>query len=64
MRAPEGFYAEDFNKYITEEMTKFIYGQRDIAEYDTFLEELESMFGFSDYMKTAEEQLREYGLVE
>ncbi len=64
VRAPEGFYAEDFNKYITEEMTKFIYGQRDIAEYDTFLEELESMFGFSDYMKTAEEQLREYGLVE
>ena len=64
VRAPEGFYAEDFNKYITEEMTKFIYGQRDIAEYDRFLEELESMFGFSDYMKAAEEQLREYGLVE
>lgn len=60
---PEGFYMEDFNKYISEEMTKFIYGQRPIDDYDKFLEELESMFGFSDYMKNAEEQLKKYNFI-
>ncbi|MGI5948315.1 MAG: hypothetical protein ACOX8K_13125 [Lachnospiraceae bacterium] len=58
---PEGFYMEDFNKYINEEMTKFIYGQRDIEEYDQFLKELDNMFGFSDFMKVAEEQLGAQG---
>lgn len=62
--APEGFYTEDFNKYISEEMTKFIYGQREIGEYDTFLEELESMFQFSDYMESAREQLAKYGFLD
>lgn len=61
--APEGFYVEDFNKYVTEEMTKFIYGQRPIKEYDKFLDELESTFGFSKYMKVAKEQLKEQGFV-
>lgn len=62
--APEGFYTEDFNKYVSEEMTKFIYGQREIQEYDVFLEELESMFHFSDYLESAQEQLTRFGFID
>ena len=62
--APEGFHAEDMNKYITENMIAFIFGTRPISEYSQFLEELNTSFGFEDYMKSAEEQLREQGYIE
>lgn len=61
--APEGFHTEDMNKYITENMIAFIFGTRPISEYGQFLEELNTSFGFEEYMKSAEEQLREQGYI-
>ena len=45
-------------------MIAFIFGTRPISEYSQFLEELNTSFGFEDYMKSAEEQLREQGYIE
>lgn len=61
--APEGFHKEDMDKYIEENILSFIYGTRDISEYDQFIEELNNSFGFNEFMESAEEQLKERGLV-
>lgn len=61
---PSDFHLEDMNKYIDENMTAFIFGMRPISEYDQFIEELNTSFGFDEYMKTAEEQLRAQGYME
>ena len=58
---PPDFHLEDMNKYIDENMTAFIFGTRPISEYDQFIEELNTSFGFDEYMKMAEEQLRAQG---
>lgn len=60
---PQDFHLEDMNKYIDENMTAFIFGTRPISEYDQFIEELNASFGFDEYMKAAEEQLRAQGYV-
>jgi len=64
VEAPEGFYLEDFNKYVNEELTKFIYGKRPISEYKDFLSELDKTFGYQEYMKSAAEQLKEKGFID
>ncbi len=61
---PEGLHWADLSKYIEENMIAFIFGTRPISEYSQFLEELNTSFGFEDYMKSAEEQLREQGYIE
>lgn len=58
---PPDFHLEDMNKYIDENMTAFIFGTRPISEYDQFIKELNTSFGFDEYMKMAEEQLRAQG---
>ena len=61
---PEDFHMEDMNKYIEENIIGFIFGTRPISEYDQFIEELNTSFGFGEYMKIAEEQLKEQGYME
>ncbi|MBR5231594.1 MAG: extracellular solute-binding protein [Clostridia bacterium] len=60
---PEGMFLNDMNAYITNQLAAFVYGDREIsqAEYDKFLGELDSLYGFNDYVKTATEQLNAYG---
>lgn len=58
---PEGFYKADMDKYIEENMIKFIYGQRPISEYGQFIEELNNQFRFDEYLEIAAQQLEEKG---
>lgn len=59
IQIPEGFRAVDANRYILEEMFKFIYGRRPLAEYDDFLKTLETKYNYGLYMEVARKQLEE-----
>lgn len=54
---PEGYYLTDLESYITTQLTAFIYGERDIAQYDKFVQELYDVYDFQAYMDAATEQL-------
>lgn len=60
---PEDFYLTDFENYVSSQLIAFIYGQRPIDEYDDFIGELNSIYGFDKYMEAADEQLRAAGYV-
>lgn len=60
---PEGFYLDDFEKYVKTQLIAFIYGDRPISEYDKFLGELDSVYGFDKYMAVAAEQMKGYGYI-
>ena len=63
VQEPEDFYLTDCNNYISSQLIAFIYGQRPISEYETFLKELDSTYGFDKYMKACETQLKAAGYV-
>lgn len=60
---PEEINLADMNTYIVEEMWKFLYGNRDIEEYDEFLKELEEVYNYSAYFESAQEQLKEFQIL-
>jgi putative aldouronate transport system substrate-binding protein len=57
---PDGYNATDADRYIEEEIIKFIYGNRPLEEYDAFLETLESTFNYKVYLDAATEQISEF----
>lgn len=61
---PENFHSEDFNKYIEDNMLKFIFGQRKISEYAQFIKELDSNFQFKDYLKGGAKQIEQKGYLD
>ncbi len=60
VRLPEGYVASDAERYIEEEIIKFVYGNRPLEEYDEFLQTLESTFNYDVYVASAKEQINEY----
>ncbi|MGG1550232.1 extracellular solute-binding protein [Paenibacillus ferrarius] len=60
---PNGYNAADANRYIEEEMSKFIYGKRPLSEYDSFLKTLESSMNYKTYLDAAEKRIKELGYV-
>ncbi|MCL2833105.1 MAG: extracellular solute-binding protein [Treponema sp.] len=60
---PDGYNKADMDRYISDELVKFIYGRRPIAEYPQFLNELETMFKDSVYMQTYVEQAKSFGFI-
>ncbi|WP_309118249.1 extracellular solute-binding protein [Paenibacillus sp.] len=58
---PEGFVAADANRYIEEELAKFAYGKRDLAEYDDFLKTLETTMNYKALLDSAVQQLNALG---
>lgn len=58
---PEGYNPADANRYLEEEFTKFIYGQRPISEYDDFLKTMETTMNYKLYVDSAIEQLKKLG---
>ncbi|GHT60338.1 lipoprotein LipO [Spirochaetia bacterium] len=63
MLTPEGYNKADLDRYIDDEIIKFIYGRRPIADYPRFLTELENQFKISVYMKAYEEQAKSFGFI-
>lgn len=61
---PDSFYLEDLTTYVNAQLTAFIKGDRSIDEYDTFIDELYSVYDLQTYMDIAAEQLIEMGLAE
>ncbi|MFH5184524.1 extracellular solute-binding protein [Paenibacillus sp. TAB 01] len=60
---PNGYNAADANRFIEEELAKFIFGKRPIAEYDSFLKTLESSMNYKAYMDSAQKQLKDLGYI-
>ncbi|HZG87758.1 extracellular solute-binding protein [Paenibacillus sp.] len=58
---PEGFNGADAYRFIEEELAKFIYGKRDLAEYDDFLKTLETTMNYQTYMDSSVAQLNALG---
>ncbi|GGF59243.1 putative ABC transporter peptide-binding protein YtcQ [Paenibacillus albidus] len=61
VQSPAGYNAADANRFIEEEMIKFIYGKNNIENYDKFLSTLESTFKYDTYVDAAVEQLNKLG---
>ena len=62
----EDMYLADMESYIRQQQLAFIYGERELtqAEYDKFVQELNDLYQFDEYMELAQEQLAAQGLVE
>lgn len=58
---PTGYNAADANRYIEEELFKFVYGKRSLNEYDQFLKTLETTFNYKTYVESAVKQLKSLG---
>ncbi|AFH59986.1 extracellular solute-binding protein [Paenibacillus caseinilyticus] len=58
---PAGYNAADADRYIEEELAKFIYGKRPLEEYDAFLKTLEGSMNYKAYLAEAEKRLKELG---
>jgi putative aldouronate transport system substrate-binding protein len=60
---PEGVSINDKNRYETEEITKFIYGQRSFDEFPSFVDKLMNDFEVTTYLEEAKTVLGELGYV-
>ena len=58
---PEGYVAGDADRFIEEELVKFIYGKRPLEEYDDFLQTLATTMNYQLLLDAAEKQLRALG---
>ncbi|MDL2233191.1 extracellular solute-binding protein [Ruminococcaceae bacterium OttesenSCG-928-L11] len=56
---PEWYKAADANRYIEEEITKFIFGNRSLDEYDSFLEVLNSTYQYDKFVQDAQTQYKQ-----
>jgi putative aldouronate transport system substrate-binding protein len=61
--APDGFYLTDFENYVNQQLIAFVYGDRPISEYDAFIKELYDIYGFGDYLKACDTQMRAFGYI-
>ncbi len=60
---PADFNISDANRFMQEELVKFIYGKTKLDQYDAFIKTLEDTFGYGKYLESAEQQLKELGVV-
>ena len=61
---PDNINLADANRFISEELIKFVYGRRSLDEYDAFLKELEEDFNYKEYLDICYEQLKSLGFIE
>ncbi|PYI55537.1 extracellular solute-binding protein [Paenibacillus flagellatus] len=60
---PNGYNPADAKRYIDEELAKFLYGTRPLAEYDSFLKTLEGTFQFRMMIEAANAAAKEYKVI-
>ncbi|MBD2845780.1 extracellular solute-binding protein [Paenibacillus sp. IB182496] len=58
---PAGYTATDADRYIEEELAKFIYGRNALDNYDQFLQTLETAMNYKTFTDSALEQLAALG---
>lgn len=59
---PQGFNSADAIRYRNEELLKFYYGKESLAQFDTFLNKLDSTFNLKLYKEEAVKQFKELGI--
>ncbi len=62
--APEGYNKADADKYINEEILKFMFNKRPLSEYQDFLNTLNSTFNYQVYIEAANEQAKAAGYLQ
>ena len=62
--APEHVNVSDLERYAKEEMIKFIYGERPLTEWDSYVETLNNTYQLSDYMEKAISDLTVKGYIQ
>jgi len=60
---PEGVNPADKAKYEEEELVKFVYGKRPIAEMDAFIQTLKGTYQLDKYVEEADKALRALGFL-
>ncbi|MDF2961404.1 MAG: transporter substrate-binding protein [Paenibacillus sp.] len=60
---PAGYNAADADRYAKEELTKFIYNKRPLAEYPAFLKTMEDTFKYKMLLDEAQKRAKELELV-
>lgn len=58
---PEGYNPADANRYMEEEIAKFIYDKRPLTEYDDFIKTLETSMNYKALVDSAMDQLKALG---
>lgn len=61
---PEGVTASDIERYATEEVTRFIYGERSLDEWDAYVDTLYSVYNLQAYLNGATADLTEAGYIQ
>ena len=63
VQQPEGVNYADIKSYENQSIIEFIYGQRDMSEWDSFIETLNTVYNLKGYMEYANETLKEQGYI-
>jgi len=61
VKSPADYNPADANRFIEEEMIKFVFGKNNIDNFDKFLATLEGTFKYKTYLDSAYEQLKALG---
>ncbi|RXZ80323.1 extracellular solute-binding protein [Paenibacillaceae bacterium] len=61
---PDGFNNSDAERYMKEELTKFVYSKRPLAEYSNFLATMESKFNYKLLLDEAQKRAVELGITQ
>lgn len=61
---PESVTYSDIKRYSEEEMVKFIYGERPIAEWDNYVQTLLTTYNLQAYIDSAKAELQAAGILE
>jgi putative aldouronate transport system substrate-binding protein len=60
---PAGFNKADTDRYVNEELIKFMFGKRPISEFDAYVKTLETTYQYNAFMASVDKQLKEKGLL-
>ena len=59
---PEGYNAGDADRFASEQLARFIGGDRPLTEYQDFLDTLSGQFRYEEYVESARQQLQDAGV--
>lgn len=60
---PQNYMHSDAQKYMDEELSKFLYGKRPMSEYDSFAKTVMETYNFKAYLDQAQKQFKELGYI-
>lgn len=63
VKIPDGRNLTDLNRYVEEETVRFMYGRRDINDFDNFVSTLYKVYGLDEYLANGTAALKEAGLL-